>query len=179
MQERLLEELEVDPDLVTEFFVFFARFEYALKRSGYHRGASKSPPEWRPALPDWKAFARDLNGKFDEERSKRLKGAVTYLENKPTKVQMVRRVSGMSELSWDCMPPKGKTQLEKLVESIKRTRNNLFHGGKFRHGPVKDVGRDRELLRSCLAVLHECLELSGRAEKRKLRDVKSYFFETG
>lgn len=48
--------------------------------------------------------------------------------------------------------------LDRLLVLVRRIRNNLFHGGKFPEGPEDDASRDRELLKSDIAVLQACLE---------------------
>src|ERR1700752_2467859 len=109
---------DLPSDLLLDFFVTFARFEYALKRAGY---LEKKPF----ASPDWRRFAEDLRG-IPEENQKAILASATYLQAEPPKQQVV--VDGA--LRWDERKP-SDSQTQSVIESVKTVRNNLFHGGKF------------------------------------------------
>ena len=49
-----------DRKLAWQFFVFFSRFEYALKRGPYLRTGTGD------AQPNWDKFASDHNGAFEQ-----------------------------------------------------------------------------------------------------------------
>ena len=58
------------------------------------------------------------------------------------------------------------SEIERLLNYVRRVRNNLFHGGKFTSLSVSDLGRNASLIEDSLVILKECLRLSGtvRAE---------------
>jgi hypothetical protein len=92
-------------DLVRDFFVFFSRFEYALKRAGYFKGNEKR------ADADWDRFAISLRDMFDPEKSSELNSAVDYLTTRPPQKQVVRNES----LTWD---PVAQSNGEALPEYV-------------------------------------------------------------
>jgi hypothetical protein len=138
-------------DAAVSFFVFFMRFEYALKRTNYLKKGRRGRAE-----ADWKKFALDL-GKlfFDEVRSS---GRAATLIDTPPKRQVVTN----NELDWKEV--KSIDGTIELLEAIRRTRNNLFHGGKV---PIE--GRDIELIFQSQYVLESALEKRPR--------VKAAFYE--
>jgi hypothetical protein len=115
---RTQENIELD-QLAFRFFKMFARFEYALKAAGFHRGDGE-------AKPNWDDFAKIVNDIFDNTQNKLLKESITYMLHTPPKIQYLR--NGL--LEWQDRPVKGDTA-HKLLLYIRRVRNNLFHGGKF------------------------------------------------
>lgn len=142
--------------LAFQFFKIFARFEYALKAAGFHRGNE------RKAEPDWDAFAKSLNGLFEQKHEDELGEAVAYMLGQPPKVQWV---NAAGQLEWAERPEKGPTAC-RLLRYIRRVRNNLFHGGKF-NGHWFAHERSERLIRHSLTILEVCL--------RESRDVKRAF----
>lgn len=144
------------------FFFVFSRFEYSLKRAGFttlQRGK---------ATPDWDAYADCLDKRdFDAGSDRLVKEAVEYLSSNPPRRQTIN--DGV--LSWDRFAEGGRTKTRHLLLLLRRTRNNLFHGGKFPlpDGPVPEPARDTTLLRSSLIVLYACLQQSPQ--------VSNYFWE--
>ena len=151
---------DLNEELVGRFFIVFARFEYALKCSGYLRGDDEH------AQADWNKFACDLGDAFDPDRTQRLRVAVDYLRNEPPRKQVVQG----ERLGWKSTGLSGN-QLDALLVLVRHVRNNLFHGGKFH--PVSkgareddlpervlEPARDEELLGHSLVILAECLRLS-------------------
>jgi hypothetical protein len=141
--------LHVDRGLAADFLAVFSRFEYSLKRNGYLL-------EGKAARPDWNCFAARLQGECSPSEAKAVVEAVPYLAVYPTRKQIVEDHS----LSWD-EPGKPVTTLTGLLDAVRITRNNLFHGGKFPIpvGPVTEPLRDSKLVHDCIAVLLACLEL--------------------
>ncbi len=135
------EQLQLPAELLLEFFATFARFEYALKESGHARVA------WHGGVePDWESFGRGLTTDVN--------GILTvgqYLLTNPPKKQIL----GNGLLDWDRVNP-GKS-LADLIGSVRRVRNNLFHGGKFADGSVNDPERNLRLLTDSLDVIHAFL----------------------
>lgn len=140
------------PTSAISLFAVFSRFECALKRSGYHHGNGE-------AHPNWDKFANTLGKAFFEEV--KVTGRANLLIDKPPMKQIVNG----DDLDWEVV---GKaTNVQELFGSIRRVRNNLFHGGKYRNGHVSDATRDEQLLRESLFVLELALE--------KAPDVRGYF----
>jgi hypothetical protein len=139
--------MKVEPDLAVAFLAIFARFEYALKREGYLQTINGS------ALPNWDRFAADLTAESTEEVVADFLTRVSYLANKPTRRQMVTN----GQLGWDSPTPPLET-LSDLLRTIRTTRNNLFHGGKFPLGPIDEPLRDSNLISESAATLLWCLE---------------------
>lgn len=140
--------------LAFEFFKTFARFEYALKATGYHTGEGD-------AHPDWNRFAKTLDALFVEKHAGGLDEAIRYLQENPPKKQVIAD----GKLVWkevsDNSPP-----AKKLLLSIRRVRNNLFHGGKF-NGHWFAPERSERLLNSSLHVLEACLLASSDRNVRE------------
>jgi hypothetical protein len=143
--------------LAFEFFKTFARFEYALKATGFHAGNG------RKAETNWDAFAKSLNWLFEKQHEGELGEAVRYILEQPPKVQMV---NAAGELEWADVPETGPIARQLLLY-VRRVRNNLFHGGKF-NGHWFAPERSEPLMRHSLTVLQACLEAS--------RDVKEAYY---
>jgi len=140
-----------DRALAYQFFVFFSRFEYTLKRARFVQTNSKGE-----ARVDWKGFAHKMAPLLCKHTDNSFKTGVTYIETHPPKKQVLsgqgfRRVEDNFSGDFD---------LDRVLVLVRRIRNNLFHGGKFPEGPEDDVSRDRKLLRSGITILRACLESS-------------------
>ena len=149
---KLIELLQVDRGLVLEFFAFFSRFEYSLKRSGFLKPGDK-------AEPNWGTYANSLRGRFRQVQNNAFRESVAFFLSEPPKTQVV---SG-NDLDWsDTLQGQGEHHEHYVLRLVRTVRNNLFHGGKYPHplGPIDDVVRNRRLLEAAIAVLSQCLELS-------------------
>ena len=80
--DDLLHEL---PDRAVQFFVFFSRFEYALKRGDFLSSQGRD----HSAYPAWDRFAQALGQDFIDEVRESTK-ANTFLSASPKK-QIVKR----------------------------------------------------------------------------------------
>jgi hypothetical protein len=141
-----------DRDLAFQFFAFFSRFEYSLKRSNFLRASDK-------AEPNWDTYANTLRGRFDAVQDQRFQAAVAFLLAEPPKTQIV---SG-NDLGWkNTVQGAGEYKERYVLRLISVVRNNLFHGGKYPYpfGPVDDAARDRRLLEAAISILKQCLDLS-------------------
>ena len=147
--------------LAWHFFVFFSRFEYALKRSSIYLMAGREE-----AQPNWDKFASDLNPTFNPDSSTELKTAVKYFIQSPPRKQI--RDKGQMEWSkpqnYDGNDGK-EPLLIWLLRMIRFVRNNLFHGGKFPLIKISDPSRDRELLLHSMIILRTCLSLNSKVEE--------------
>ena len=147
---------------VVKFFLIFSRFEYALKSAGF-----LCTDSYEAARPDWNKFsdriASDLTTRKKEY--KELANAIDYLNNKPPRKQIVKPLpNGKKELSWKKIKitPNVNATLS-LIESIKRIRNNLFHGGKFPFDPDFDI----PLINHATTVLKHLLELDAVSDVKR------------
>lgn len=163
---KLFAGLTVDKETTVEFFIVFARFEYALKRGGFAR----SSDDGKRVAAGWEKFARELQIYFRADRTKELQDAVKYLDNSPPRQQYLKD----NNLLWkDTVREQNEDLLPWLLRLVGRVRNNLFHGGKFPEGPIREISRDTDLLSSSLVILNECLELC----EQHNRDVYHFFFD--
>lgn len=152
----------IDEKLVLVFLYAFSRFEYALKRSGYHGQDGKV------AQADWDRFENALTGLPPADLAPVL-ALGDYTLAKPPKKQVVKG----GGLNWEDSAPTA-SEIKTLIIYVRRIRNNLFHGGKFPEGHVHDVARDTDLLRSGVSVLKALLTLPGLPA-----GIKHYFEEEG
>lgn len=142
--------LHIDKDTVTEFFATFSRFEYSLKRSGFHRQEKNNAVE-----AHWDRFENELT-KLDIVELAPILTVGAYLTKNPPKKQTLKN----GVLDWDDAIPIG-SDIKTLLIYVRRVRNNLFHGGKFPGTPVGGSERDIRLVKDSLAVLQAILELPG------------------
>ena len=163
--DKLYKELGINKKLVTDFFIVFSRFEYALKRMGSYakktnEKTNKKTNGWAQA--DWKKFAKDYDRLFNPCPNTKLCTAVEYLKKHPPK----RQVRKDGKLDFKDDGGKRTPELWQILYAVKGVRNNLFHGGKFPGaGVVDEPSRDKCLLSHCLTILYECLSLNGKIEK--------------
>lgn len=134
------------------FFLFFARFEYALKRTGFVTLSAD-------AKANWTEYAQRHSELLERNSEERLGEAVAYLEKVPPKKQIV---DSSGYLRWSDDFFTGSCDLARVFTLVRRIRNNLFHGGKFPEGPENDISRDRMLLDAGLVVMQACLDSDER-----------------
>lgn len=146
-------------ETVLQFLVTFSRFEYALKRAGFVKG-----DRYDNALPDWCRFAKErLDAWLVEITDAEFTKAKSYLLCKPPRKQIF--VKSQKIMQWQANSPRsGEGEAEYLLRLVKDVRNNLFHGGKYPDGPVRDQARNRRLLQACLTILEKCLSLDVKVE---------------
>ncbi|MNH75820.1 hypothetical protein D3C81_464360 [compost metagenome] len=152
------------PKLAVDFFVVFARFECALKRSITYAALDREK-----VSADWDGFARDLGNSFLEEVI--AQEMAPDLVNRPPKQQVMLPDEG--GLGWRETPVVRNSA--ELFVAIRRARNNLVHGAKYRDGATGHVDlvegseRDNMLLDQSLAVLGLALERSPDVQRFFLR----------
>ncbi len=132
------------PEAAIPFFVFFSRFEFALKQCGCFE------PDIEQAKPNWTSFREKLGEAFLDEVRK--SGKAEKLLLCPPMTQVIKN----DRISWNPAPK--ITNVQSLFEAILRTRNNLFHGGKFADAGWSDVTRDQKLLSEVRGILELALE---------------------
>lgn len=159
---------------ITEFFVVFSRFEYALKRAGYVEKVGNNKKDGKvkdqdDAKVDWDKFAQTLKDEFEtaQKTNPKLTHAVKYLlEDSPPKklVRLKDDIDGKPQLCW-YEDKSGDKSLARLLILVRRVRNNLFHGEKTNlvSGGIpeaEEFERGRNLIEFSLIVMNTCLDLS-------------------
>ena len=137
--------------LVYEFFRTFARFEYALKTSGFHR------PDRNNAEADWTRFAESalVRGVLDDPADAVLTEATGFILLHPPNKQVIEN----GAVTWSGRPPDAASRSGLVLGFVRRVRNNLFHGGKGNQHWF-DPERTELLLSHSLTILRGCLEAS-------------------
>jgi len=142
----------IDDRLLLDFCCAFSRFECALKRAGFAKG------DEHRVDPDWSCFAKTLLAHRPEELSPILKVGHYLIEEPPQKQTLTN-----GRLGWSAAMDTSVSEIERLLLSVRRVRNNVFHGGKYPDpdGDVPDVVRNPKLLACCINVLVAVLDLPG------------------
>jgi hypothetical protein len=145
---------------VLNFFLIFARFEYALKQSGFLKKDER-------AKANWECFADSINAELICITDiYEFKIAAGYLKEFPPKIQIKYEENGETKLKWVCQKPTGN-EARVLTEYIKRVRNNLFHGGKAPFDPKRDI----LLINHTITILRYLLKLKSASI------VNKYYYE--
>jgi hypothetical protein len=153
-QEEVMSDAKLEFDrLSMDLFRVFARFEYALKATGYHNAEGD-------AKPDWEAFANSIDIDIENPTRSELSEAINYIYNHPPKKQIIRN----GKIDWEETENNGNLNKNLILIYVRRVRNNLFHGGKF-HGHWVEPVRDYDLLRHSLTILKECLRSSDQVRE--------------
>jgi len=134
--------------LAFNFLYTFARFEYALKQSGYATGSASRVDA------DWTRFGQDASV-VDKAGLEPILKAAKYIREHPPQKQIFKD----GKLSWALPARNEPSEVQNVLLNVRTVRNNLFHGGKFLEGPVAEPSRDELLLQNCIAVLRGLLEL--------------------
>src|SRR6266481_187609 len=148
MATSILDLLHVPKDLTLEFMATFARFEFALKKSGYARGDASQ------GSADWDTFASDV-AKLDAAVLTPVLGGCQYLRRHPPKKQVLDN----GVIRWVDRQGTSGSAIGDVLLSVRTVRNNIFHGGKFPDGVITDPLRDEQLIRDCLGALNTLLLL--------------------
>jgi hypothetical protein len=137
--------------LILDFVLIFARFEYALKKSGYIYKDSKDVIH-----VDWMKFIVDISPKFND-KTQEIKATVNYIRANPPKGQ---NLDANNNLVWQERDLGNHSETDKLRLLICGVRNNLFHGGKLNGTYQEWVFRNYKLLNSVIVILEEWLKLN-------------------
>ena len=140
--------IENNNPLAQEFFFVFSRLEYALKISGHLSDDSIEP------VINWREFARSVEHVFSEPPTPDFAEAIEYLTTRPPRKQIVRK----RQIAWSDSTPQTDILADLILIYVRRVRNNLFHGGKFRQHRLDYQERTPELLRRSLLVIDTCLD---------------------
>lgn len=148
--------------LIISFFITFSRFECALKASNFVTGGNDR------VSANWDSFVSTIRQSFMNNRTQELKDAVEYLIQHPPRIQIIDN----SQLDWrDRVFQDNEPEINRLSQSIRDIRNNLFHGGKFNGNYQQDVSRNYILLKNSIVVLNEWLRLSDVVRNNYLQPI--------
>lgn len=144
--------IKVDRALVIAFIGMVSRCEYAMKLSGFVAKNPKEPdPSTAEAHPSWDLLANAAKGWITFEPGTELDKAIQLLVNDPPEVQM-------QDGRWTKKPLGNANPVAGAVLSLKRVRNNLFHGGKSHK--EREPGRDAKLVGAAFVLLQAVIEQS-------------------
>lgn len=130
------------------FAATFARFEHALKQSGYLKYSKAGTT----AEAGWDSFAKDLGDEF-----------LTYCKDMPETASLLQhpprllKVDKDESVSWK--KPRAVTSVQDVFQVVRDTRNNLFHGEKTVHSERDDV-----LIQAAQAVLDHAWDRAVKAQ---------------
>jgi len=145
-----------DFETAIEFFVAFARFEYALKSSGYirrgywfaeQREKDGENSDYYHTSPDWFWYCKELQRYYKNRISVLQTPEAKRLFDLPPKVQALKVVNERNDIL--TFHPDGRKgqNLWRLLQLVNQVRNNLFHGGKMYYSSVLRDQQQMHVLR--------------------------------
>lgn len=166
---------------ISDFFIIFSRFEYALKEAGY---VFTQGPGY--AAPNWTAFKDEIRPLYDArpftqaEADSPLRLAADFLIANPPQRQVLRGLvqeNSAPPLGWDPLLQQGDGPCAWLIKIVQLVRNNLFHGGKSLGR--EEIQRDLRLVSSSTIVLVAFLQLiPEKSTSYRLTELRHIFRET-
>ncbi len=147
--------------LAATMFRVFARFEYALKAADFFLEDGR-----KNAKPNWEKFAKvdEVIRLFEKPQDQELAEAIEYMNEHPPKKQVIEN----GVLAWSEVPPDTNLESDRILQYVRRVRNNLFHGGKFSVSGWDAPERTSMLLKHSLSILHACLDASPKVNEAYL-----------
>jgi hypothetical protein len=144
--------VQIDHELLLEFFLLFSYFEFELKNNGFARG------DLERIAPEWDRFILSVENDFDSNYSSGIREAFEFFElNPPMRQVLINGSPGWSSFPWNL----SHTDFKNLINCVRTVRNNLFHGGKFNNELFESSHRTTLLLTHSIVILNECIRLSG------------------
>ncbi|HEU4921821.1 MAG TPA: hypothetical protein VFT23_01960 [Burkholderiales bacterium] len=131
-----------------DFFAMFGRFEFSMISAGFVRAGRNDSAE-----PDWNGLIA-CREQCDEADIQPLLDAGAQLAAAPPKRLVL--VNGVPDYVEAIRG--GQSNVRFLVEAVKRARNNLFHGGKYRTARFP-VARNAFVVGESIQVLQALLDL--------------------
>lgn len=145
----------LDRDVLLDFFLTFARYEFALKTGGFAKcGTTRGVAH--EAQADWEAFAGYLSRTFPSSIDPSVRAACEQLIESPSWELVILNGGVM----WQQQPrPTAGDLAADTLSAVRRLRNNLFHGNEASavHGYV--ASHVEQLLRDAVRVLHASASL--------------------
>lgn len=139
--------------VVIDFFVVYARFEYALTMAGYLKKGSINRAD-----ADVEEYYKHIESLLDKKSI-----YSQYLEEK--KPQQRKR-----NLKWG-----SNIRLATSLDCVCQIRNNLFHGGKQPDLNHLYPERDLKLIQSALNLIEECISKGHNSDHKKCKKVSEFF----
>ena len=143
----LLKKMGLSEKLALEFFIAFARFEYALIATKFGRQRKNGTAE-----ADWDKFIKTLENLDEAEKTRLSDAGDLLLKSPPKKLMFTEKRPGFRPVV-----RAGQTNIKFVLEGVKRARNNLFHGGKY-YTPAETPDRNKDVVMASLAVIHAILD---------------------
>ena len=162
--DRILTELQIDEDcraLIFNFFVAFSRFESLLIEKDYTQPNNDGSVD-----VNWDAFIGRCNDRAGARCVDLVRRHQDFLNNQPPRKLFPS--TNPPNLEWRLSPADQTALTRRLTNGpdirdfgsltilLRRVRNNLFHGGKFRDPAQQTSARMRETL-PILADLYDLL----------------------
>ena len=149
-------------ELLLEFFLAFAKFEFALKHAGFFKRPRRIDPTDPPdAQPDWDCFASSIRLVLEDDADPSFRDACQYILAHPPDREVILNGS----VVWEAKGLAPHLPLaDRILICVRRVRNNLFHGAKHSRTHDSDPQRNERLLRCSLTVLTACLRASPSPE---------------
>lgn len=142
MKFSICDSIDKHPKDAVLFFKVMMRLEYSLKEKGF------VCPTQHGFRIDWDRFSNELLGQNFFERVAALPETKTLLQSPPS-----RQILKGGKLSFSPAAP--PTIVQSLFGAIRKTRNNMFHGGK---SGDPDHDRNDALIAGALEVVRLALE---------------------
>ena len=144
----------MDNDLLGKYLTFFAKYDYALSRSGFCKRGRKlnGQADVKTIDADWDAFADKLPSTFYEEIKKNQNYAEIFKDGGP-KV-WAEKQGHAAKFHNDGSINDTKT----LIYACKHIRNNLIHGEKLQKDEA-DIRRNHALLICAMEILTIAMNL--------------------
>ena len=138
-------------ELTFKFFYKFSRFDFSLKEHGFGEARGKR----NISNPSWKSFREKYEGSYI------LSKEAKELLEEPPKMQVIEN-NKLKFITEAC--EENSTDLRKIIGSINRIRNNLFHGGKQGCGTEGELNRNKYLLNAGIIILDQLSKLDTNIE---------------
>lgn len=140
--------LSLPREQLTEFFLLFARFEFALKAGGFAKAGK------RGAEVDWEKFSNVISDSLLTCADSSVVDAIYYLETYPPKQEKYEN----DNLVWcERTVPISYKRMRKILFHVQGARNNLVHGGKFAEKESQDPNCSTHLLVASECVISACI----------------------
>ncbi len=138
-------------ELTFDFFYKFSRFEFSLKENGFGKPQRKK----NIATADWILFRETYEKEYTPSSE------AFDLLKKPPKMQIIENdaLKFVTENH-----DKNDSDLRKIIRSVQRIRNNLFHGGKHGCGSEGEIQRNKYLLTKGSIILDQLSKLNSNIE---------------
>ncbi len=142
-----------DLELGMRFFHIFSMFEYSMKACGFYELNGNG----FVTGANWGKFVKTNKELFDIERDENSKilPSINYLLQSPPKQQALNEEK---ELIWRNNEHDQEPDRNKVSLYIRRVRNNLFHGGKFKGNYFSSPERSRDLIKHSSRILEHLIE---------------------